>query len=97
MTNTERLAGDFKNVVHDARDILKDTAEDASENARIARDRLLSAFETAKARYESLEAKAVRAAKATDKVVRDHPYQTIGIALGVGLLAGYLINRKYSD
>ena len=89
--------GDLKNVVHDAQDILKDKAEDASEKASIARDRLVSAVETAKACCESLEAKAVRAAKATDKVVRHHPYQTIGIALGIGLLAGYLISRKYSD
>ena len=28
----------------------------------------------------------VAAAKATDKAVREHPYQAIGIAFGVGLL-----------
>jgi ElaB/YqjD/DUF883 family membrane-anchored ribosome-binding protein len=27
-------------------------------------------------------------ARSVDKVVRDHPYQTVGIAFGVGLLIG---------
>ena len=37
--------------------------------------------------------KARESAKAADKVVRDHPYQTIGIALGVGALIGALARR----
>ena len=32
--------------------------------------------------------------KAADKVIRDHPYQTIGIAFGVGLLIGFLARRR---
>jgi len=27
-------------------------------------------------------------------VIRDHPYETIGIAFGIGVLLGVLINRK---
>ena len=33
------------------------------------------------------------AAKATDQVIRGHPYESIGIALGVGLLIGVLAGR----
>ena len=40
------------------------------------------------------EEKAVERAKAADKVIRTHPYQTIGIAFGVGLLVGFLARRK---
>jgi len=39
------------------------------------------------------EQKAAERARAADKVVRDHPYQTIGIALGVGVLLGMLARR----
>ena len=39
------------------------------------------------------EEKAAERARAADKVVRDHPYQTIGIALGVGVLLGLLARR----
>lgn len=94
MKSTERLTGDLKNVVHDAQEILRDKTECATEKARAARERLLSAVEAAKTCCENLEAKAVAGAKATDKVIRARPYQAIGIALGIGLLAGYLIKRR---
>jgi ElaB/YqjD/DUF883 family membrane-anchored ribosome-binding protein len=32
--------------------------------------------------------------KAADRVVRDHPYEAIGIAFGIGILLGILLNRK---
>ena len=34
------------------------------------------------------------AARATDKVIREHPYQTVGVAFGVGLLVGVLALRR---
>ncbi len=47
-----------------------------------------------KAVIQRAQAKAVDRAKAADKVIRDRPYQTIGLAFGMGLLLGILIRRK---
>jgi ElaB/YqjD/DUF883 family membrane-anchored ribosome-binding protein len=47
-----------------------------------------------KAMIQRAEEKAVERAKAADRVIRDHPYQTIGIAFGLGLLIGVLARRK---
>lgn len=47
-----------------------------------------------KALIQRAEEKAVERAKAADRVVRDHPYQTIGLAFGLGLLVGVLARRK---
>jgi ElaB/YqjD/DUF883 family membrane-anchored ribosome-binding protein len=47
-----------------------------------------------KAIVQNAEQKAVERAKAADRVVRDHPYQTIGVAFGLGLLIGVLARRK---
>jgi ElaB/YqjD/DUF883 family membrane-anchored ribosome-binding protein len=47
-----------------------------------------------KAMIQRAEQKAVEQAKAADRVVRDHPYQTIGLAFGLGLLIGILARRK---
>lgn len=47
-----------------------------------------------KAILERAEQKAIERAKAADRVIRDHPYQTIGLAFGVGLLIGFLARRK---
>ena len=38
--------------------------------------------------------KAVERGKAADRVIRDNPYQTIGLAFGLGLLIGVLARRK---
>ncbi|HKM52417.1 MAG TPA: hypothetical protein VJY33_03345 [Isosphaeraceae bacterium] len=63
-----------------------------SEKSEI-RARLEAAVEKAKAACERLEEKTVAAAKATDKAVREHPYQAVGIAFGVGILIGVLVAR----
>jgi ElaB/YqjD/DUF883 family membrane-anchored ribosome-binding protein len=47
-----------------------------------------------KAMIQRAEKKAVEQAKAADRVVRDHPYETIGVAFGLGLLIGILARRK---
>jgi ElaB/YqjD/DUF883 family membrane-anchored ribosome-binding protein len=57
------------------------------------RARLEAATEKAKEVCKRLQEESVAAAKATDKAVREHPYQAIGIAFGVGLLIGVLASR----
>ena len=57
------------------------------------RAKLEAAIEKAKDACERLEEKTVAAAKATDKAVREHPYQAVGIAFGVGILIGVLVAR----
>ena len=47
-----------------------------------------------KAMIQRAEQKAVESAKAADRVVRDHPYQTLGLAFGLGILIGILARRK---
>jgi ElaB/YqjD/DUF883 family membrane-anchored ribosome-binding protein len=47
-----------------------------------------------KAIIQRAEQKAVESAKAADRVVRDHPYQTIGVAFGLGVLLGVLLRRR---
>ena len=51
---------------------------------------LNNVVEKAKAVYERLQDQTAAAAKATDKTIRDYPYQAVGIAVGVGMLIGVL-------
>ena len=57
------------------------------------RAKLEAATDKAKEVFQRLQAQTVAAAKTSDKVVRAHPYQAIGIAFGVGLLVGVLAGR----
>ena len=90
----QKVKADLRILVHDAEDLLKATAGDLSEKAKVARSRLGTALESAKATCKRLEEKTAASAKATDRVIRTHPYHSIGIAFGVGLVLGVLIRRR---
>jgi ElaB/YqjD/DUF883 family membrane-anchored ribosome-binding protein len=94
----ERIRTDLENLTRDAEDLLKVTAGDVSEKAKEARSRVGAALERAKTTCAHLQeqtlATAKAAAKKADIVIREHPYESIGIAFGVGLLIGVLVTRK---
>ena len=92
--STEKLVGDLKVIAHDTEELLKASAGQMGEKAHEARVRLTAALESAKAACRRLEERAIESAKATDKVIREHPYQSIGAAFGIGLLIGVLVTRK---
>lgn len=92
--NTEKLIGDLKAVARDTEDLLKATADQAGEKAAELRERLNTALESAKSACDRLEGKAKSGAETTDKTIRDHPYESIGIAFGMGLLLGVVLGRR---
>jgi ElaB/YqjD/DUF883 family membrane-anchored ribosome-binding protein len=55
-------------------------------------------LERAKATCEHMQdqtlATAQAAAKKADTAIRSHPYESMGVAFGIGLLVGVLITRK---
>src|SRR6266478_2360033 len=92
--STERLLQDLRAVVHDGEELLKAGASELSERGMAARERLAAALEAAKETRRKLEERALAGARATDRVIHEHPYESIGIAFGVGMLIGVLVNRK---
>lgn len=90
----ERLAEDLRTLIHDAEQLLKSGAEEAGEKAAELRARLQASVNKAKETCKRLEDRAIAGAKAADRVIRAHPYESMGIALGFGLLLGVLINRR---
>lgn len=55
------------------------------------KDRLTSALGSAKTTYHRIQENTVAGAKVADKAIREHPYQSIGIAVGVAFALGLLI------
>jgi len=89
-----KLVGDFKIVLNDAEAMLKATAGELGDKAREARARLASSLQSARVGMHRLEEKALAGAKATDKLIREHPYQSIGVSFAAGLLLGVLVSRR---
>lgn len=94
-TAADKVVADLKRVVSDSQDLLHSTADAAGDKARALRERLADAMEAARETCRKLEDKAAVGAKATDKLIRDNPYQSIGIAFGLGLLIGVLATRGH--
>ena len=94
----EKLMDDMKTLARDAEELLKVTASEVgdkmSEQAKAARSRLAEALERAKISCARWEDKTVAAARATDKAIRQHPYESAGVAFVVGILIGVLVTRR---
>ncbi len=92
--STQKLLHDLRQVVQDGEEVLRAGAGELGEKGAAARAKLSAALDSAKETARKIQEKTVAGAKATDKVIREHPYQSIGIAFCVGLLVGVLVNRK---
>ena len=72
-----------------------DAAVDQFESAR---ERVQHAFEQGKEQWLEIQDQALQyskdAAEQADKYVREKPWQAVGIAAAIGLVAGLLIRRR---
>ena len=93
---TQPIINDPGSLAEDARALMAATADVAGEKVGEARKRLAAALERGKEIYGRVREKAVEGAKAADEAVHEHPYQAIGIALGVGAVIGFLVARRCS-
>ena len=102
MTQLERardqIVDEFTTVLNEAEDLLKKAGQESGDKARDLRAQVEKKLLAAKLRMQEIEGQALdqakRAARYTDDVVHDHPWQAIGIAVAVGFVAGLLMNRR---
>jgi ElaB/YqjD/DUF883 family membrane-anchored ribosome-binding protein len=92
----QAISNDVGTLAEDARALMSATADVAGEKVAEARKRLAAALESGKELYGRARDKAIEGAKAADEVVREHPYQAIGIALALGAVFGFLMARRGS-
>lgn len=89
---------DIKTVLSDVEDLLRQAASATGERAIELRENALARLKQAKEKATDAQVvvveKGKKVARATDDYVHDHPWTSIGIAAGVGMLLGLLVNRK---
>lgn len=90
---TDKLVKDLRLVVQDAEDLIRATAGEVNDKTKQARARLSQTLEKAKESAVVLQEKAAEKAKVADEVIRQHPYESMGVAFGLGLLLGVIVNR----
>ena len=94
MNKQTTILDESEHLVKDVQALLAATAHVAEEKVVDARKRLMAALEKGKETWNNVQERAVAGAKAADQVIRDHPYQAVGTALGIGVLIGFLLSRR---
>ena len=94
----EKLIKDFRSVISDTEELLKATASQTGEKVAAVRAKVEENLAATKKRIADLEEglieKTKAAARATDELVHEHPWQAVGIAAAVGFLLGMLTGRR---
>ena len=94
----DRLIEDFKKVIDDAEELLKVTAHETGGKIGAVRERAEENLRTARRKLDALEGDLINqtkaAAKATDVLVHENPWQAVAIAAAVGMLFGMLSGRR---
>jgi ElaB/YqjD/DUF883 family membrane-anchored ribosome-binding protein len=96
--DTAQLLNDFKALVVDAEALLHATADHGGEAVAQIRAQAQDSLAQAKTNLmdvqDELTAKAKAVAADADAYVHEKPWQSVGIAAGLGLLIGLLISRR---
>ncbi len=96
--STSKLVEDLKVVMQDAEALLKATSAQAGEKIQEVRVRAEESLRAAQAHLSAFEDEALKrageVADVTKEYVRENPWQSVGIAAGIGLLVGLLLSRR---
>jgi ElaB/YqjD/DUF883 family membrane-anchored ribosome-binding protein len=96
--NTDKLVDDLRVVMRDAEALLRATSAQTGEKIQEVRARAEESLKQARTRLAALEEEAYQrardAAHATEDYVRENPWQSVGIAAGIGLLVGLLLSGR---
>ena len=85
---------DARTLADDARALLEATSDIADEKISACRERLAEALASGKQSYARIQQKVVDGAKVADQTVRTHPYESIAVGFGAGILIGLLVARR---
>jgi ElaB/YqjD/DUF883 family membrane-anchored ribosome-binding protein len=94
----EELLQDLRALVSEAEAMLGNSlTEHSAEAVASLRARYEATQERLAELYAGAKKKVVAGARYTDEAIREHPYQAIAIAAGVGLLVGVLLGRNSNN
>ena len=95
---TDKLMQDLRTVVTDAEELLRATAGQTGERIEKVRSRAEQSVRDARARLQAAAHDVEQAGEAAlhdvNGRVHENPWTAMGIAAGVGLIAGILLSRK---
>jgi ElaB/YqjD/DUF883 family membrane-anchored ribosome-binding protein len=92
--NTDKLRKELHAVVGDAEVLLKATADQTGERIEKVRARAEKSVRVARERLQATGEDVRDAARELNGQVHENPWTAVGVAAGVGLIAGLILARK---
>jgi ElaB/YqjD/DUF883 family membrane-anchored ribosome-binding protein len=90
------LVETLKEMIEEAESMIIHTAtHQVDETVEELREQLQEKIDHLKATYQQAEERVIGVAAATDNTIRQKPYQSLGLAAGIGVIIGLLLNRRH--
>ncbi len=94
----DRLMQDLRVVIRDAETLMKSTGEQLGDGATEWRERANHRVAELRRQMADLQSQTVQKVSAAGRnanaFVQENPWTAVGVASGIGLLAGYLLNAR---
>jgi ElaB/YqjD/DUF883 family membrane-anchored ribosome-binding protein len=91
----KELATELKSLLAEAEAMISSSGSDHNPEAvGSLHSRFVEAQERLSDAYDGARERVIAGAKSVDAAIRENPYQTMAVALGVGVLVGVLIGRR---
>jgi ElaB/YqjD/DUF883 family membrane-anchored ribosome-binding protein len=95
---TEALILNIQKLMDEVEAAVAKSGEDADnglgQKLDALQDRLTHATERVRGFYASARKRVSAGAQRTDEAIRSHPYESLAVTLGVGVLLGALLRRR---
>lgn len=91
--STQVITDHLNTLAEDARALMIATAHVADDKVAEARKRLAAALESGSQALQQCKTKAMECGQVAEQKVRAYPFQTAGIALGVGVFLGLVMRH----
>ncbi len=92
--DSEKIAGEVQSLIQHAEELLRATADSASDSAKQARERAEESLSVMRARVVGVQDEVKRHARAVDDYVQENPWTAVAIAGGIALSVGLIMARK---
>lgn len=88
------LGNDYHRLLKDTETLLESLKGELDDKTTKAKEKLEKSLDEFKDAAGEVEDKVMDKVRRTDELVRDYPYQSAGIALGLGLLLGAVLRHR---
>jgi ElaB/YqjD/DUF883 family membrane-anchored ribosome-binding protein len=92
----QTISQDLGQLAEDASVLIAATVDMAGAEIAEARDRLADALELGKDNVGRVRDSAMQKARVAGATVHEHPYEVIGIGIGVGALIGFFVTSRWA-